>query len=86
MSFTNHNFNRIALHQIRDILKLPPQASHADIVAKVRETKSAADLAGSALLLKRGAGGPPAATAEQDDDDLPIAPRRDLTPSIRIPL
>lgn len=49
MSFNNAAFNRTALHQIRDILKLPPQASHADVVAKVRELQFAAAVAGAAL-------------------------------------
>jgi hypothetical protein len=43
----------ITLSQIRGILRLPPQASCADLVAKVRETKSAADLAGAALQIER---------------------------------
>jgi hypothetical protein len=82
MSHINY---QICLDQIRDILGLRPQASPAAIVAKVRETKAAADLAGHALLIERGRA-MPAATAEQDDDDLPIGPRRELAPSIRIPL
>lgn len=44
MSFANDSFNRTALHQIRDILKLPSQASHADVVARVRELKAIEDL------------------------------------------
>lgn len=44
MSFTNYAFNRTALFQIRDILKLPPQASHGDLVARVRELKAVEDL------------------------------------------
>lgn len=86
MSFINSTFNRTALLQIRDILGLPPQVSHGDLVAKVRELKSAAELAGAALLAQIGSTGTPAATAEQDDDDLPISPRRDLAPSVRVPL
>jgi hypothetical protein len=34
----------IALGQIRDLWRLPPQACPADIVAKVRELKAAADM------------------------------------------
>jgi hypothetical protein len=34
MSFINATHNQIALHQIRDILKLPSRASHADVVAR----------------------------------------------------
>ena len=84
MSFTNHNFNQIALAQIRDILKLPSRASHADIVARVRELKAVEDLS---LAVHQRAKAHPAATAEQDDDDdLPIGRRRELAPSVRIPL
>ena len=50
MSHVNY---QICVDQIRDILGLRPQASLAAIVAAVRETKSAADLAGSALQIER---------------------------------
>jgi hypothetical protein len=73
MSFNNNEFNRTCLLQIRDILKLPPQASHADLVARVRELKAVEDLS---LAVHQRAKTHPAATAEQDDDDLPIGPRR----------
>jgi hypothetical protein len=43
----------IAMEQIRGILHLPRSASPRDIVAKVRETKSAADLAGATLQIER---------------------------------
>ena len=43
----------IAMEQIRGILQLPRAASPHAIVAKVRETKSAADLAGEALQIER---------------------------------
>jgi DNA-binding XRE family transcriptional regulator len=42
----------IAMEQIRGILQLPRAASPHAIVAKVRETKSAADLAGAALEVR----------------------------------
>ena len=45
MSTTN---DQIAIEQIRDVLKLPLSASPAAIVAKVREIKSAADIAAQA--------------------------------------
>jgi hypothetical protein len=78
MPFNNAAFNRTALLQIRDILKLPPQASHADLVAKVRENKAVVDSIDHAVAEVRTnfQGGTAAATAEQDDDDLPIGPRR----------
>ena len=38
----------IALEQIREFLRLPPQACPADIVAKVREVKAAADIVAEA--------------------------------------
>jgi hypothetical protein len=44
MSFINATHNQITLTQIRDILKLPSQASHADLVARVRELKAIEDL------------------------------------------
>lgn len=50
MSHTNHE---IALEQIRQTLGLPPHACCADIVAKVRETKSAADFDRDALRIER---------------------------------
>ena len=43
----------LTLADIRDILGLPKSASSADIVAKIRETKAAADLAGEALQIQR---------------------------------
>jgi hypothetical protein len=49
MPATNY---QIAIEQIRDVLALPPHASPAAIVAKVRETKAIVDLAGEALQLR----------------------------------
>lgn len=49
----SHTNLEICISQIRGILKLSPQACCADIVAKVRETKAAGDLAGAALQIER---------------------------------
>jgi hypothetical protein len=49
----SHTNLEICLSQIRGILKLPPQAPCAAIVAKVRETTATADLAGEALRIQR---------------------------------
>lgn len=46
----------IAMEQIRGILHLQRSASPRDIVAKVRETKATADLAGEALQIERDSG------------------------------
>ena len=43
----------IAIEQLRGILRLPRGASPSDIVAKVRETKATAQLAGEALQIER---------------------------------
>jgi hypothetical protein len=47
-----HLNDQIALGQIREILGLRPSCSLASLVAAVRETKAAADLAGAALQTK----------------------------------
>lgn len=44
---------QLALLQIRDLLGMPAGSSPYAIVAKVRETKAAADLAGTALQIER---------------------------------
>ena len=49
----SHANLEICLAQIRGILGLRPHAPCAEIVAKVRETKAAADLAGEALKLRQ---------------------------------
>lgn len=47
------NAARIALEIIRSSLGMPSTASASDIVAKVREVKAVADLAGAALKARR---------------------------------
>jgi len=49
----SHLNDQIALGQIREILGLRPSASLSAVVAAVRETKAAADLAGAALQAKK---------------------------------
>lgn len=44
---------QVALREIGEILGLPATASPYSVVCKVRETKAAADLAGSALQIER---------------------------------
>lgn len=66
----SHLNDSIALDQIRGSLGLRPQASCAEVVRAVRETKATADLAGAALQVREHFT-PDAAP----DDDLLIARR-----------